>query len=136
MMEVTLNKSWHLWLANFGEKRIRPEWGTDICEYTRAVLVGLFWALFSFSFISVFGSWVLFSVYDIINMMITGQMIEKATMVFLFTLGLLTIISGFVGFKIWMERRPVKERPVKPPSIAKVVYRKFKDKTCFRIKFQ
>jgi hypothetical protein len=134
-MEVTLNKSWHLWLANFGENRIRPEWGTDICEYTRAVLAGTFWAVVSFSILFAVGSWALFSIYDIVNMIITGQTIEKITMVFFGGVAVLSLLLGIIALKIWWERRPVKEAPAKPPSFPKVVYRKFKDKTCFRIKF-
>jgi hypothetical protein len=134
-MEVTLNKSWHLWLANFGEKRIKPEWGTDICEYTRAVLAGMFWATVTFSILLLVGSWAAFSVYDVVNMLITGQMIEKFTMVFFGGVGVLSVMFGLAFLKIWWDRRPVKEAPAKPPSFPKVVYRKFKDKTCFRIKF-
>ena len=134
-MEVTLNKSWHLWLANFGEKRIYPNLGTDICEYTRAVLAGSFWAVVAGTFITLFTVWVGFSLYDIALAIFTGSALSPYAIIFLMLLGAFALLIAVAAYKAWRKEQPVKDEPPKPPSFTKVVYRKFKDKTCFRIKF-
>jgi hypothetical protein len=134
-MEVTLNKSWHLWLANFGAKRIWPECGTDICEYTRAVMSGTLWFSIVVFFITLMASWVGFSLYDIAMAIFAGDKITPPTVIFVMVVIALLMTAAAMAFKEWYENRPVKDGPPVPPSFPKVVYRKFKDKTCFRIKF-
>ena len=136
MKDVVLNKSWHLWLANFGEKRIDPAWGTDICEYTRALLAGSFWALVAFTFIGLFTFWTGFTVYDVFCAIFQGGTLYPPSLIYLMLCGALLTIIAIAMAKEWWDNRPIKDTPPKPPSIAKVVYRKVKDKTCFRIKFQ
>lgn len=131
-MEVTLNKSWHLWLANFGEKRIYPNCGTDICEYTRAVLAGSFWALVAGTFILLGTSWVGFSLYDIALAIFTGSVLLPYTIIFLMLLGAFTLLIAVAAYRAWRNSQPFEGGP---PPFGTVVYRKFKDKTCFRIKF-
>jgi len=132
-MEVTLNKSWHLWLANFGEKRIYPNCGTDICEYTRAVMVGSFWALVAGTFITLGTLWVGFSFYDIALAIFTGSALLPYSIIFLMLVGAFVLLVTIVAYKEWRKMQP--SEPPKPPSFTAVAYRKFKDKTCFRIKF-
>ena len=134
-MEVTLNKSWHLWLANFGEKRIYPNLGTDICEYTRAVLAGSFWALVAGTFITLAAMWVGFSLYDIVVTIFTGASLSPYSIIFLMLIGAFVSLVTIVAYKEWRSSLPANDEPPKPPSFTTVAYRKFKDKTCFRIKF-
>lgn len=136
MKDVVLNKSWHLWLANFGDKRIDPAWGTDICQYTRAVLVGSFWACFAASFIGLFALWTGYTMYDIYQAIFNGSEMIPPTIVYIGILGILATMVVVAIIKEWWDTRPTKDAPPKPPSFAKVVYRKVKDKTCFRIRFQ
>lgn len=136
MKDVVLNKSWHLWLANFGEERINPAWGTNICEYTRAMLAGAFWATFAFTFIGLFTIWTGYTLYDIyLAIFAGGEMIPPTKIYIGLVIGILAIVA-IAALKHWINNRPIKDAPPKPPSIVKVVYRKVKDKTCFRIKFQ
>lgn len=136
MMEVTLNKSWHLWIANFAGKRIYPECGTDICEYTRAFLAGMFWFLFVAVVSTLIGVFVSFSLWNILTFMFGYEdTIYPFTYIFMLIVGGLLAIVAFAMAKEWYDNRPTKDKPEAPPTFAKVAYRKFKDKTCFRINF-
>lgn len=135
MKDVVLNKSWHLWLANFGDKRIDPAWGTDICEYTRAVIAGTFWASVVFVLGGLFLFWTGYTFYDVYQAIFNDVDMVPPTKIYLFLLGALVLLVCAAVLKELWDNRPVKNAPPKPPSFAKVVYRKVKDKTCFRIKF-
>lgn len=54
MKTLTFNtKSWHRWIADFGmDYGSRPR--SNICEYTRSFLLGLFWLLVVVSVVCVF----------------------------------------------------------------------------------
>lgn len=136
MMEVTLNKSWHLWIANFAGRRIYPECGTDICEYTRAFLAGMFWFLFVAVVSTLIGTFVLGSLWNILAFMFGyHENIHPYTFIFILLVGSLLTLALFMHVKEWYQNRPTKEKPKAPPTFAAVAYRKFKDKTCFRINF-
>lgn len=134
-MEVTLNPSWHLWIANFGTKRINIKYGTDICEYTRAFIKGgLLFLMFSV-FCIFMVSWTSASLWNIVMAIFTDDALEYYSKFFLMITGILGLMIGLALFKDWWDNRPVKEKPEKPPTFAAVAYRKFKSKTCFRINF-
>lgn len=137
MQPVMLDKSWHLWVANFGEKRIDPECGTDICEYTRAFLSGLFWLVVTTCMLTGLASWVGFSIYDL-GCWMFGDADHKLlpyTYIMLISIAVLALIVLYAWVKVELQNRPVKPGAPKKPSFAGLAYRKFKDKTCFRIKF-
>jgi len=132
MMTIKLNKSWHFWLANFGDKRIYAECTTNICEYTRAVLIGTFWASVSLFFACIFGGWIVASLINIVQWVFMGVEIEKYTIMFI---GVVLLFSGAIAvftFKEWLANRPKKDTP---PTFVGAAYRKFKDSTCFRVEF-
>lgn len=140
-MEFTLKKdSWHFWVANFMAKRVRPEWdeGNDICSYTRAFFGGLFWLTMAVVF-SVGGvCWVGASLWSIFSyLFLDAAKIEFHTQLFLFMVGTLGLFVAIIAAKIkiqeYREDHPAKE---KPPGFVKLAYRKFKDKTCFRLNFE
>lgn len=140
-MEFTLKKdSWHFWVANFMTKRIRPEWneGNDICSYTRAFFAGLFWLAMA----AVFGvggvCWVGASLWSIFSyLFLNNTELGFYAQLFLFVVGTLisfiAIIAAHVKIREYRDEHPAKE---KPPGFVKLAYRKFKDKTCFRLNFE
>lgn len=135
-MTVTMNQTWHLWIANFLTKRINPNNGTDICEYTRAFIAGLTWFLFVTAFASLFVLFVSASLWNLVAFGIgINDVIEFYTKLFIFMISVIALFIGIVVLKEWWDNRPVKEKPEAPPTFAKVAYRKFKSKTCFRIEF-
>lgn len=139
-MEFTLKKdSWHYWIANYGEKRVRPEWdeGNDICSYTRAFLKGLMWLVVSVGFVAAFTVWVCASLWNLGEFFFYGAKLEIWTNFFLAMLTIFGLLMASLAIKIKYEQyrdsRPVVE---KPPGFVKLAYRKFKDKTCFRLNFE
>lgn len=145
MKEFNLKyKSWHLWLANFGKCRIHPEYGTDICTYTRAFFVGAFWfAVCSFCAALFFG-WIGHSLYAIVAYVLGYlQELPESTVIFMGVAGVLSLSMIVVLFydryqnykyeKRARDRAQGKTPP--PPGFITLTYRKFKDKTCFKINF-
>ena len=144
MMEFELNAtSWHFWLANFAHKRVST-YGSDICSYTRAVLLGLFWfILFSTAgVLFVAGTGVtLYEGYQFFAegvkvSLVAELMIMLWSIIFVLIFTLL-FTAGIVEYVIPAAQRAVQSvsTPDKP-SFLRLAYRKFKDKTCFQIKFK
>lgn len=132
--------SWHRWVANFGDRRVGSS--TDICAYTRAFLVGSFWLFVVGCLASAGIGFVGIVLWNIIDMIFNGAGILPPTVVtfgVILTLGVLFI---FMSTKeIIQERRWEQEKAdiaagiVREPGFVALAYRKFKDKTCFKIKF-
>jgi hypothetical protein len=142
-MNVLLkSRSWHFWIANFGHKRIST-YGTDICDYTRAFIKGFFWLTIYAAAALLFGAGTLngifegymYFMYDIKVSLGTEliAMIWAVIGVLLFTLvsTFATIEYGIPAVKSAYNKIPRSDEPTFIGS----VYRKFKDKTCFRIQF-
>jgi len=135
MKEVTLSRSWHLWLSNFGTTRIRPEYGTDICEYTRAVIAGAFWAVVAIVALVASTMWLGFSLHNLGDILLNGAGMEIYTFGLLIVCGFVVVLVSIALAVEWLTSRPKKDKPQKPPTFAAVAYHKFKSKTCFKINF-
>jgi hypothetical protein len=145
MLTFDLKKdSWHMWLANFGNVRIgsyMKETGTDICTYTRAVLIGT--AMLAFVSLAVFGFsvWIMLGLYGIFEYFFAGVElpIESATLigVVLSLTILVSWITTTVKIKEYIQNKRDKAygKPPTSPGFLTLAYRKFKDKTCFKINF-
>lgn len=134
MKAFNLSKdSWHFYVANFGSKRIWVEDGSDICEYTRAVFAGSFLVLLSCACALLGVTWVGCSVYNLYDMMFGNGVLEIYTALLLFMVGMLTVFISIAVFMDWFNSRP--EKPEVEPGFVKLAYRKFKNKTCFRLDF-
>lgn len=141
-MEFTLKKkSWHLWLANFGSKRIgnyEMHCGTDICHYLRQMMWGTMTLLAAAFGVFMLTAWIGASAHNIYELIVG---LETELWLGTFALGLL--VSCFVliiAYAYMLEKyknyRMNHPKPKKQPGIVKLSYRKFKDKTCFRINFK
>jgi hypothetical protein len=146
---VISEKSWHYWIVNFGERRIRPSWGdTDICEYTRCFLQGLMVFLAAATAITAIATFVIASIINGIAWMFFGYMIEPWTQVFILTIVSLGFLCCMYYMSLFLKhRKQVKrdrlhelmekgEYTPPPPSFLTLAYRKFKDKTCVRLTFK
>ena len=152
MIEFELDpKSWHFWLANFGTRRVR-EWrdDNDLCSYIRAVFWGTFWFTLAASAV-------------IIGVALTGNMFYELYMYFMYDVTLsvfaevayvlysvsialfsLLVLMWFTAEKVIPAVRTAYmkacygsyEKRNGPPSFLTLTYRKFKEKTCFKIKFK
>lgn len=133
MKEIVLEqKSWHYWLATFGNK-YRVNWhGDDICHYIRSVMVGTFLFLLMVIVGSFLGGVFLFSVANLFSWLFLGYELHKAS------IGFLSIFGGvFLALGLAVTHEAVKEKMNEnEPGFVRAAYRKFKDKTCFYIKFK
>jgi hypothetical protein len=142
-MEVKLSPSWHFWIANFGKNRISVN-GTDICSYTRAFIAGVFWFCVTFGIIGLFSFGTLNAVYECYLYFNEGTKVslgtEIITMLWAAICGLLFILAttfGVVEVAIPAAINAYSKFPrSEQPTFIGSVYRKFKDKTCFRIVFK
>ena len=145
------HESWHFKLANFAcdsmNRRVSRH-GTNICEYTRAIMFGTFWFLMAVFFSGLFGVWIGYSIYDTVTCLIYGGMPVPSTFIFLGTvMSLLAMTGVYVAVEKYKEHKEAKiEQSIidgtwkdphkRNPSFLTLAYRKFKDKTCFRIEFE
>lgn len=151
MKEFTLNKkSWHYWLANFGTTRMgsyERKYGTDICHYIRSVIKGLFLFTIAMAICSALALWVGNAIYEIALYLIKGAELGEPTKFFIVFGGatvitltiLLTVYGAVTGTQTLMrkqrERRWEQGNPDEPGFLT-LAYHKFKEKSCFKIKFE
>ena len=141
-MEFNISKnSWHFWLQNFGaNEKYWGSYGTDICTYTRRV----FWGLVRLTALSLLIAALIYSLGDFfcwIYLLIVGPYIGPGIGAFMITMllgvfSLLLVIAGGVkGVETIKNAHREKQRnsPPKDPSFLTLAYRKFKEKTCFRL---
>lgn len=141
--------SWHYWVVNFGERRIRASWGdTDICEYTRCFLQGLMCLVAAAIGISMVVAFVTASVINGIAWMFFGYIIEPWTVSFMIMIGGAVVAVCLFNLAQFMVRRKEAIRQKRyelmekgeytppPPGFLTLAYRKFKDKTCVRLTFK
>ena len=152
MQEFTLNKqSWHFWLANFGRTRMgsyEQKYGTDICYYIRSIFKGLFFfTIVAFTCIAA-AFWVGNSIYDIAQFFINGIEMSEPTKFLIILVGastaiLIFMLSVYGAFKgttklIQNRRDRLYDQGIRPnePGFLTLAYRKFKEKSCFKINFK
>lgn len=139
-MNHTLSaKSWHFWLANFGNTgRYYPEDTIDICSYIRSVVRGIFLLLAAIAVEIVILITTLYSLGNWFSVIfLDGYLISPVTIL---VTSLYSII-GFATYKAKQYDRRLAEgyfsnRPKKEPGFLKLTYRKFKNKTCFMVDFE
>lgn len=132
MREFVLKKnSWHYKIANFMHGN--ADCCYDICSYTRRFFIGLFFLIFVTAALILIGGVVLFGIGNIFGWLFLGYQFDVLS----------SVVIGFVlGGLIVYTIEAVKSYRNKPSFIKKdpgfvgLVYRKFKDKTCTRIKFE
>lgn len=134
--------SWHLWLANlFTSKWERFDVGdtTDICTYTRRVIRGAFWGSVAGLVLGAVAAWIIFSCGNLFGWLLMGYQLEFVTQLFWFIMACFGIM-----FSIFAAKEKIVEklddigdkfanRPPKPPGFLTLAYRKFKEKTCFKL---
>ncbi len=150
MKQFTLNAdSWHFRLANYGRKRVsnyEVRHGTDFCTYMRAVVQGAFKALLTYTLFAVVLVWVGYGVYDLAMLAMDTERDIFPSTIFLFMVlatFLLLLCVALVGGSFNYVRERIQQRRWKSgntgrvtPGFLTLAYRKFKDKTCFKIKFE
>lgn len=129
------SNSWHFWLANYGEIRIWDDCETDICEYTRAVIKGLFNLSLVALGIIIGVLWVGASFYNVYDMIANGAKLEPWTGILLSMSGGLFVAMCYLAYREWREERK-RNMPEPEPGFIELAYRKVKDKTCARIEFK
>lgn len=154
MKEFTLNaESWHFRLANYGHRRINDyhvKYGTDFCTYMRAVVRGAVKALLVYTFSAVLVSWVVYGLYDVAQLLMNPEHEIFPTTVLIGAILFSTFVllcGGLIGEGFKYLRRELmvgyysrdksgswwKENQ---PGFITLAYRRLKNKTCFRIKFE
>lgn len=139
MKEYTFKEnSWHMRVANFGVRRIYPRYGTDICEYIQAFIAGAFVALMSFVFVCLMIMWTGAAVYDIVQSILHGGKLTYPAFMFVFLVGGLAVTLGLIAGIIYLRDRyqNMPKSELAEPGFVKLAYRKFKHKTCVKIKFE
>ena len=133
MKEIVLEqKSWHYWLATFGDK-YRVNWhGDDICHYIRSVMVGTFWLMFVVIVGSFLGGVFLFSIGNLFSWLFLGYELHQVTFGALGFVGGLFLLFGFFATKEFVTEK-IRDTE---PGFVRAAYSKFKDKTCFYVKFK
>jgi hypothetical protein len=147
--------SWHYWLATKLGPMQRWDDATDFCTYVRAVVVGML----MFCLLSCLGLGLLYCFGDwlgwISAMIKAGHIIwlsgkdPSGAMIFNVVLGVCAGIGGFGGGmywreqanhrkaeRIWQAKQELGANYVPPePSFIGHAWKRFKDKTCYKVKF-
>lgn len=150
-MEFELKtNSWHFWLANFGWRRVR-EWrdDNDFCSYTRAFLKGLLLFIVVYGLALIGVGLTINMLYELYEFFINGIELsvfaEIAYVCYISSFGIFSImlIAWFIaekaiptGVQAYQKVMYGKRKQERPPTFLALLYRKFKDKTCFKIKFK
>lgn len=144
MKEFELNKdAWHFKIATFGEtryeKELLTEHGTDICEYIRKFIRGVF----SIGIISIASIFLIgfcgIAVYDLWAILFAGGGMTSPLIVFTAVVLAILVFLAIVFFKDlhrkWKAKAPsANER--QQDSFLSLTYQKFKTKTCSKIVFK
>jgi len=130
------SKSWHFWLANFGDRRIWDDQQVDICSYTRYVIKGFLLMLLAgfgillltFFTLTLVGGTLLWY-YQLI---VALDWVEPNPPAVLGTL--LLLIAAFGYTRKYLQSKKKNRKP-SPPGFVSLVSTKVKSKTCFMINF-
>lgn len=156
MKEVKFSQnSWHWRLAGFyGNAEMRYNYETeterydgDICSYIRSMLYGLFRVVVLTAILGLlaaslgnFGAWVVagFMTGTFIKIDALGSIIMILTAVVALMVVFFFCISKFENWKQARRKRKHEQLALEkleeqPESFMRAAYRKFKDKTCFRV---
>lgn len=135
--------SWHMFLANFGVDdyaKLRSGESIDICSYIRLILKGLFKAFGICFFATAIATWVIFSVGNLIGWIYMDYKLEPISGIFFMALLCFSVLMLFAVSKDVYDRYRRKRylsqiysnKEVKT-SFLTLAYRKFKNKTCFKL---
>lgn len=134
-------KSWHYYIVNkWAEKR---DWQiNDLCSYLRAIglgllrilLVGIVLGFVSFIGISLVAGFI-YSIYlySTGNLAIIPEWAKMGFVAGSCLIILLTVASGWVVVSELFKRN--KNKSSENPGVLSLLYRKFHDKTCYKIDF-
>lgn len=151
MDAVTLStEAWHFRLANYGTRRISSydlRVGIDICTYLKLVTAGLVVMITRIALVVLGVAWIGYSLYDLFLMAVFGSDLTPPAIMLVAVIAAMISALVIIGTVEWSkgiaERRRSKayadkfERGIEEkPGFLKLAYRKFKDKTCFKIKFE
>ena len=136
---------WHFRLANFGSKRIWSGDKLDFCTYSRYVMYGFLHAFLAAVAILFFIAWSIGSIYEFYMWCMYGTQMHDVSIAFIAMFGSVVVGIG-LGYLIHKylertedtraEKRRAKRQIVNEPGFFGMLYRKFKDKTCFMIKVE
>lgn len=141
MNQHTLKEdSWHMHIANFPGRRIIPQYGTDICEYTRAVASGCISFVGLTALMTAASTWTFLSIDNIIDVIMSKTHLASYAYPFIGMVAGLSVTAVIVVAVNLIHNSFEKKwnagwRPADEPGFLKLAYRKFKDKTCFKINF-
>lgn len=142
--------SWHMRVANFGNVRIgeyMKREGTDICTYTRAFMIGAALLTFCIIALSLFATLIVSGLYGIFAYFFgsLAEMPPESVMLIGVVIGLsllaslITITTKISDYRREKRHKAYKDStlglPPPTPGFLTLAYRKFKDKTCFKINF-
>lgn len=132
MKEFVLKKnSWHYKIANFMHGN--ADCCYDICSYTRRFFIGLFFMVFVTTALILIGGVVLFGIGNIFGWLFLGYQFNPiSSIVPGLALGVVLIVA-IEKIKNLYQNKIISK---KEPGFVGLAYRKFKDKTCTRIKFE
>lgn len=149
MKQEINHNSWHMWLANFA----KDEWTrfdigdtTDICTYVKAV----FWGTLRFIGVAVMVvalvSWTAFSVGNMFGWLFLDYKLEAPTVIAVFGFIVSVLLLAFAYGKdrydayrrkqYWKRIENGEHSKPRKPGFMALVYRKFKDKTCFKLEIK
>ena len=143
MKPFVFNKdSWHYWLAteltSFGKFKTE----TNICEYTRAVLKGAFWAAVGLAVALGLIYWVVITIVWWVVVLQHGFFHEPLPIVLSSIVGIFGV-SALIGTGVpWLwkkarrklyDSRQAKREKVKTDNFITEAYRSWKEKTCVRV---
>lgn len=134
MKTFTINRSsWHHKLYNFGTNRY-PE---DFCQYTRGVLVGMFWALvFTALGISAtmavgdFFAWLAASVF---HWQFLDPQLGAGITAFIMIVVAMFVLAGLIMFGI---RQVIHRSSEQEPGFIRTAYSSMKNRFCIRVEIQ
>jgi hypothetical protein len=136
---------WHYRLANFGNKRVWLGDNLNFCIYSRYVLFGFLHTLMIFVGVVFFAVWTVGSFYEFYMWCVNNRPMSEFGIMFivLFSAVALGCSLGYGTHKYLehteearAEKRRAKREMVKEPGFFSMLYRKFKDKTCFIVKVE
>ena len=119
-------KSWHYWIANFGEERVYES--TDICSYIRYVIKGGLLFLLVASVGIFLGGSLLFSIGNLFGWLFLGYELEKVTFT---TFSVIILFGALIGFFLGKEAIEQSE-----PGFVRLAYRSWKDKFCAKVELK
>jgi hypothetical protein len=121
-------KSWHYWLANFGDQRIHTT--TNICEYVRCMLIGAMLLSFSVLAVSLFGGATLFTIGNIFSWLFFGYEFHNLSAIMTGTFSSIALMFLFIVGKAKLNETE------NEPGFVRLAYRSWKDKYCARIELK